>query len=333
MADSSDSMYLFQPDPMDIGALALFLLCVSVMSLMIGRKSSVPISSLNYARCLVVALYITSWMFSFVAAILAQTSDNNLVSCTVSNFVCIFLYAGSKIFIYLFMVERAHVVTDVGVSRWNSRMFKFNIALLAPFSVIVAFVVKFRVSVIDDVGYCRIGLQTQASIPFITYDILINVWLTFLFMKALISSTSKIQGATGRKLRVVARRTLIGAIVSLILTTSNIASVVGFNGHERSSLCLALCTLDVTLNAVTIHWVTNPCKGPETNKRSAPNKDWPSSDDSVTAGVSPLKSHFSITIESHVEEYQQVHGLGAYKYLILAPLGMGIFNFLVTLKA
>ncbi|KAG0001902.1 hypothetical protein BGZ80_003894 [Entomortierella chlamydospora] len=311
--NSSDPMYLFQPDPMDIGALALFLSCVSVMSFMIGRKTSVPISSLNYARGLVIALYITSWLFSFVVAILAQTSDNHPVSCTVSNFVCIFLYAASKVFIYLFMVERAHVVTDVGVSRWNSRMFKFNIALLAPFSVIVAFVVKFRVSEIDDAGYCRIGLQTQASVPFITYDILINVWLTFLFMRSLISSTSKIQGDTGRKLRAVARRTLVGAIVSLILTTSNIASVVAFNGHERSALCLALCTLDVTLNAVTIHWVTNPRKGSETSERSTPNKDWPSNVDSVMMGgqeVSPLRSHFSISIESHVEEYQQVHGLG-----------------------
>ncbi|KAG0007860.1 hypothetical protein BGZ80_004147 [Entomortierella chlamydospora] len=211
------------------------------------------------------------------------------------------------------MVERVHVVTAIGVTRWNSRMFKFNIALVAPFSVIVVLAIKFRVAEIDDLGYCQIGLQTQASAPLIVYDTLINVWLTFLFMRSLISSTSKIQGSTGSKLRAVTQRTLIGAILSLILSSANIASFVVFNGHERDELCLALCTLDVTLNAVTIHWVTSPRRSLKASVKSTPNRDWPSKVDSATMEgqeVSPLRSHLSISIESYVEEYHPTHGPG-----------------------
>ncbi|KAF9403523.1 hypothetical protein BGX21_003017 [Mortierella sp. AD011] len=180
------------------------------------------------------------------------------------------------------MVERVHVVTDIGVTRWNSRLFKFNIALVAPFSVILALALKFRVAEIDDEGYCKIGLKTQSSAPLIVYDTLINIWLTFLFVRSLISSTSKLQGSAGSRLRAVTQRTLIGTIMSLILTTSNIATFVVFNGHERDELCLALCTLDVTLNVVTIHWVTSPRKSPKASVKSSPNRGWPAKVDSAT---------------------------------------------------
>ncbi|KAF9175546.1 hypothetical protein BGX21_003019 [Mortierella sp. AD011] len=211
------------------------------------------------------------------------------------------------------MVERVHVVTDIGVTRWNSRIFKFNVALVAPFSVILALALKFRVAEIDDLGYCKIGLKTQSSVPLIVYDTFINIWLTFLFMRSLNSSTSKLQGSRSSKLRTVARRTLIGAIISLILSSANIATFVIFNGHETGALCLALCTLDVTLNAVTIHWVTSPRRSPKASVKSSPNRDWPSKVDSATMDgqeVSPLRSHFSISIQSYVEEYHPAHGPG-----------------------
>ncbi|KAF9344147.1 hypothetical protein BGX26_004734 [Mortierella sp. AD094] len=191
-------------------------------------------------------------------------------------------------------------------------MFKFNVALLAPFSIIVALAIKFRVSEIDDVGQCRIGLRTPASAPLIAYDTLINIWLTFLFVRALISSTSQLQGPTKCKLRAVAHRTLIGAILSLILSTANIASVVAFNGHERGVLCLALCTLDVMLNAVTIHWVTSPCESSNSKisaRSASSNGDRPSKVGPMIMEkqISPLESHISVSIESYVEEYHQLH--------------------------
>ncbi|KAF9201339.1 hypothetical protein BGZ49_008402 [Haplosporangium sp. Z 27] len=304
--------HINQPDVEESVALFIFLACVSVMSVLFGRKTATAtLSSLNYARSLVASLFISSWIFSFMAALLASTNNENQVSCTISNFVCIFLYAGSKVLIYLFLVERVYIVTAVGVSRWNSRMFKFNVALLSPFAAIVVLAIKFRVSLITEDGECVIGLTTEASSPLIAYDVLINIWLTALFMRALISSTSQLQGPSKIKLRTVALRTFYGSILSLFLSTSNIVAIVVFDGRERGVLCLALCALDVTLNAVTIYWVTSPCEHSGLNN-ARKKVNIPDNNGSIPVvmrekQVSQLESHVSVSIESYVEEYHRLH--------------------------
>ncbi|KAF9201340.1 hypothetical protein BGZ49_008403 [Haplosporangium sp. Z 27] len=314
--DSSGQRLNYKPDPMETGALFLSLACISLMSLLFGRKTSATIfSSLNFARGLVVTLYIVSWLFSVMAAMLAQTSNGNQVACTVANFVCIFLYAGSKVLIYLFLTERVYVVTAIGVRRWNSTMFKFNIILLCPYICLLALAIKYRVSEITSNGHCKIGLTAQASAPLIAYDSLLNLWLTALFLRALISSTSQLQGPTKSKLRTVARKTFIGSILAFVFSTANIASIVFFNGHERAVLCLALCTLDVTMNAITIHWVTSRGRSgskpsnaaPVTGRR--PSKVGPQIElkPITEKTVSPLDSHISVSIESYVEEYHKLH--------------------------
>ena len=90
------------------------------MSTLFGRKTAgTKMSNINYARGLVIALYLVSWMFSFMATQLVQTNDNNMVSCVISIYTCIALYAGSKIIIYLFLMEKVYVVTAVGLTRSN----------------------------------------------------------------------------------------------------------------------------------------------------------------------------------------------------------------------
>jgi hypothetical protein len=82
---------------------------------------------------------------------------------------------------------------------------------------------------------------------------------------------------------------------------------------------MACCTLDVTLNAITIHWVTNRGKGRQNTERSTVNRrggrgvNSPSQQYGVGVGVGadkqvgPLESHISVTVESYVEEYHQLH--------------------------
>ncbi|KAF9169594.1 hypothetical protein BGX21_001140 [Mortierella sp. AD011] len=312
--DSSGARTNYGPDTLEIVGLFLSLICISLMSLLFGRKTSATkFTSLNFARGLVVGLYTVSWLFSLIAAILAQTNNFNPVSCTISNFVCILLYAGSKVIIYLFLIERVYVVTAIGVTRQNSPMFKFNIALLSPYIAIVTVAIIYRTSLIDTDGQCRFGILDQASIPLIAYDCFLNVWLTALFLRALVSSTSQLQGPTKSKLRMVAYRTFVGSILSFVFSTANIASIVVFNGHERGVICLGLCTLDVTLNAITIHWVTSRArnsKGEEsdtTRRSSRVAPQYGMTPVGPAKHVSALETHVSVSIESYVEEYHQLH--------------------------
>jgi hypothetical protein len=57
------------------------------------------------------------------------------------------------------------------------------------------------------------------------------------------------------RLHEVARRTLFASVVSLLVSFANILALIILQGRERGLLCLTCCTVDVTINVVTIHWV------------------------------------------------------------------------------
>ncbi|KAF9337460.1 hypothetical protein BG006_004694 [Podila minutissima] len=308
------------------------------MSVLFGRKTAgTTIRTLNYARWLVVGLFITSWLFSLMAAMLVQTNNNTIVSCEILVFSCIILYALSKIFIYLFLAERVHIVTSIGLMRGNSKLYKFNLGLISPYLCILNLAIIYRVAIVQDNGHCNIGLKQEAAIPLIGYDVFISSWLTFQFVRALMSSNSMLQGLSKSKLREVARSTMIGSAIALFLSSANIATIVYYEGHQRGLLCLGLCTMDVTLNAITVHWVTS--RGTKSGRGgSVDGADGGDKGGGGGGGAvgpvdprympfggqgtyhghgfpglekyhNPLESHISVTVELYVEEYHQMrHG-------------------------
>ncbi|KAF9576127.1 hypothetical protein EC968_010250 [Mortierella alpina] len=300
---------MYTPDPEESISLFISLASISLMSVLFGRKTAgTKLNTINYARGLVVALYIISWTFSLVAAMLVQTNNFNEISCTMSVYLCIVLYAMSKIIIYLFLMEKVYVVTAVGTTRTNFMLYRINLALLLPYLVIFCLMLIYRVSELLPNGECRIGLLPPASVTLILYDIFISSWLTLLFIRPLMSSTSLLQGPSKGKLRDVARRTLMGSLVALILSTGNVFTLVLFKGQERGLICLASCTVDVTLNAMTVHWVTSRGGGGRTNaaeKSSNDRRQNPNTQVTTEKQVAPLESHISVTVESYVEQYHQ----------------------------
>jgi hypothetical protein len=201
--------------------------------------------------------------------------------------------------------------------------------LLLPYIAVITLMIVFRHARINQVGqmdfvpdrrlgHCDIGLGEAATYPLIFYDIFVSCWLTFLFIRPLMSSTSLLQGPSKGKLRNVARRTLMGCVMSLIISTGNVASLITSQGWERGLICLSCCTADVTLNAMTIHWVTSRGGGRvsgagrssrDRNGTGNRGTNGASSGYHLTAAekqVAPLESHLSITVESYVEEYHQM---------------------------
>ncbi|KAF9934324.1 hypothetical protein FBU30_002463 [Linnemannia zychae] len=293
------------------------------MALLFGRKTAgTKWGTINYARGLVIALYLVSWSFSFMATLLVQTNNNNIISCVMSIYACIILYAGSKIIIYLFLMEKVYVVTAVGSTRRDFFLYKVNLSLLLPYLVVISLMIVYKNAEImtdpDKMGHCEIGLGAISTYPLIFYDIFVSSWLTFLFIRPLMSSTSLLQGPSKGKLRDVARRTLMGCVMSLIISTGNVASLITSRGWERGLICLSCCTADVTLNAITIHWVTSRGGGRVSGTaRSTRDRNGTvnrglgvSSGYHLTAAekqVAPIESHLSITVESYVEEYHQMN--------------------------
>jgi hypothetical protein len=81
----------------------------------------------------------------------------------------------------------------------------------------------------------------SSSIPLLTYDLALNVFLTAMFVWPLIGTRSR-----NRKFRNVAKRTLLAATAALTTSVVNIAvlTIMGSSG-ELGWICLASCAADV----------------------------------------------------------------------------------------
>ncbi|CEI92165.1 hypothetical protein RMCBS344292_06435 [Rhizopus microsporus] len=63
------------------------------------------------------------------------------------------------------------------------------------------------------------------------------------------------------RLHEVALRTLVASVVCLVVSFANILSLIILDGRECGLLCMTCCTLDVTINVITVHWVTSQAPG------------------------------------------------------------------------
>ncbi|KAG8867391.1 hypothetical protein FRC20_005884 [Serendipita sp. 405] len=173
----------------------------------------------------------------------------NIGACLSGIYLCIFFYASSKIIIYIFLAEKVHVVWSAGKS---IRRLKSRVWLVCCF-VLIGYLVVFVLMLIARIGYfredhtCVIGLRKIATIPLLTYDIFLNIFLTGLFVWPLYY-----RRLSNAKLRSLATRTCIAAAAALCTSVINIAILTTLHGKQLAWVCLASCTSDVTINALVI---------------------------------------------------------------------------------
>ncbi|CDH54542.1 hypothetical protein RO3G_13977 [Lichtheimia corymbifera JMRC:FSU:9682] len=277
------------PDGLEIMSEIISLACISIMALLFGSKSKIErFNTLTYGRTLVILLYILSWTFSAIAIVSVSTNNWNKVSCVLGVMICDVFYAGSKVTIYAWLIERVHLVTAVRVRRMKSIQYRFHLALLCPYVGIFILMLIFRNAYIDENGICIMGLQPPSSIPLM----LLNLYLTFLFVKPLVRTSRRHDREDWRETRLykLTRRTLVASAVCLIVSLVNILTLAITQGHERGLMCLSMCTVDVTINVITIHWVTS------TNiKMSVRHPTIPTMDEyNRTATPPPLDSTFDM---------------------------------------
>lgn len=94
------------------------------------------------------------------------------------------------------------------------------------------------------------------------------MYMTILFIRPLFKLGKHDKSKKDSRLHEVALRTLVASVVCLIVSFANIFSLQMLNGRERGLVCLTCCTVDVTINVITIHWVTTQAPGKRANKES-----------------------------------------------------------------
>ncbi|GAA5796051.1 hypothetical protein HPULCUR_001419 [Helicostylum pulchrum] len=174
------------------------------------------------------------------------------------------------------LIEKVYVVSSIRTTRWKSKAYKFHLLLMTPYIAIFTLMMVFHIAEIDDSGICIIGLESIASLPLLIYDFFINLYMTIFFIRPLLklsSGAKKIDWKASR-LNEVALRTLVASVVCLLASFANVFSLVMFDGRERGLVCLTCCTVDVTINVTTIHWVTShsPSKRVKDNMEYSTNQ-------------------------------------------------------------
>ncbi|PMD35240.1 hypothetical protein L207DRAFT_516175 [Hyaloscypha variabilis F] len=126
--------------------------------------------------------------------------------------------------------------------------------MLIPYCVVIVLNFYFRFAIFDN-GACRIGMKRVAMIPLIGFDILVNVYLTSLFLIPLRALYSY-KNDRNSQARTVALRTFIGSCATLTSSVVNLTFVMVLNG-EPGWICLMCCNIDIFFSVLVLHWITS----------------------------------------------------------------------------
>ncbi|KAG4265456.1 hypothetical protein FPRO06_00736 [Fusarium proliferatum] len=235
--------YLPKPVPIggDIMSVMVSLAACSILAVFLFQRITAvrSWSRLPFVAWLVLVIYVDSYGFVFTSAILQQVFgvNSSFNICHGAILLCLICYVTTKILIYVFLVEKAHVIRSSTTRRRNSKLYLFNmITLLGGYGVVVVLNFIYRIARIVN-GECFIGMKSISMIPLIAFDAVVNIYLTILFLiplKNLYSFKNLPKTHANSRLRSVAFRTFVGACCTL---TSSI--------------------VDVLFSAIVVQWVTS----------------------------------------------------------------------------
>ncbi|KAH6637735.1 hypothetical protein C7974DRAFT_307105 [Boeremia exigua] len=165
----------------------------------------------------------------------------------------------TKILIYYFLVERAYIVRGSLKARRHTKLWLFNcVFMMLPYTIFVIMNFVWRITYIDDKGMCIIGMQKIAMLPLITFEVVVNIYLTLLFIVP-VRKLYSYRNNTNPKLNRMAFRSLIGSLATLTTSVANLTVLMVLKG-EPGWICLMCCNADILFCAVVLHWVTSKDK-------------------------------------------------------------------------
>ncbi|KAK4204666.1 hypothetical protein QBC40DRAFT_328977 [Triangularia verruculosa] len=245
-------------------------------------------SRLPFVQWLVFAIYTDSFLFVFAACILqfGFGVGYSVSVCESTILLCLTCYVTTKVcfasLIYMFLVEKAFIIRSGSKrSRLTSKLYLFNsFGMIGIYCVVVVMNFIYRITRVEN-GQCIIGMKREAMIPLISFDLLVNIYLTVIFLIPLTRTYTwkhfvHTQGS--RRLRTVAMRTFVGCVCTLASSVANLSVLMALDG-EPGWVCLMCCNSDILFSAIVIQWVT-----------SRDSTSSAASTDSVSDGVSRPRS-------------------------------------------
>ncbi|KAK0660026.1 hypothetical protein DIS24_g3746 [Lasiodiplodia hormozganensis] len=232
--------------------LTILAICITRRIQNVGKWNRLPITG-----WLIIIIYFDSFLFVFVTAMFKDIGINESQGiCEGAILLCLVCYMSTKVFIYTFLVEKAYIVRGSHKPRLSDRLYIFNaFGLIIPYVGIVILNFVWRIAYISPRGTCIIGMQKKAMMPLIIFDVVINVYLTALFIIPLRRLYSY-RHNTNKTLRIMALRTFIGSCATLTSSVVNLTVLMILKG-EPGWICLMCCNADILFSVLVLHWVTS----------------------------------------------------------------------------
>ncbi|KAK7946252.1 uncharacterized protein PG986_010573 [Apiospora aurea] len=137
----------------------------------------------------VIAIYADSLLFMLGSSLTQFTLDanDNVRVCRATILLCITAYLSSKLLIYLFLVDRAHIVRGTTKGRLKSKLYLFHLGfILGKFDpasthcdisnfVFLVLLLAFHANDITSDGLCVIAVNHDILICICVVDVIINV--------------------------------------------------------------------------------------------------------------------------------------------------------------
>ncbi|KAF3131567.1 hypothetical protein TWF703_007578 [Orbilia oligospora] len=238
----------------------LIMTTITVLTFCLTQRIMIITSwrKLTPVRWYILFVYIDSFLFIFSVGVISLGFGVNrsTAHCSAAIIMCIVFYETTK-----------------------SRDRSFG--MLVPYVAICFLTLAFRFSFFED-GVCRIGMKKVALLPLITFDVVVNVYLTTLFLIPVVKIAQGKAQQSHQALRSMAIKTFCGSCATLISSVANLTTLMLLKG-EPGWICLLLCNADILFSAVVLHAITNKDHQGSSDTTRATN-DYASQNDTTIIG-------------------------------------------------
>ncbi|KAI5363267.1 hypothetical protein Slin15195_G106510 [Septoria linicola] len=247
-----------------------FLLAGEVVSL-VTAMASLPIiaiffwqrllqarhTSLTLASCSLLVTYVANFFFVFVLTVVIHIRAETQSLCEASILICLTLYVVSKMAAFIFLIERAYIISWPVTPRYKTPEYILScIGIFAPYVAVSALSIKYHIAMVNEARVCIIGIQMYALVPLLLVEVLSYLYLTIRFLVPLVTVHFGGQGLL-LPLRRVVIRTCVGTGITMMSTLAVKVSLTMFNG-EPAWLCCMTCKIDALIACAILHWITMP---------------------------------------------------------------------------
>jgi hypothetical protein len=220
-----------------------------------------------------VIIYTLVSAFILAAAVLvAGQGLTTYKLCLAGTWVCLILYTFTKAAIFLFLVERIHIVRAPFVLRRHDKIYLACLAIVVfMFGPVI---INSYVNPVTSMGptktRCYFGIRGKASIPVLAVNMFVDLILTGVFFYLLrpavkhpgfrdvpIALKSQFrkgsmplapivtnETAVQRSIRTLLWKSIVGSLMIEIPMMANMIQFVVTKGEELGTICMALCVVE-----------------------------------------------------------------------------------------